>query len=107
MLSTVCSPVICCLNVVLDGWGATTFGGLVGAKSALAAARASRSPNTVFSADRSHSRVVFVKNKSSFVLAQLTSVISVPSLVSKRYRKRTQEDANEVKTNVEFDRANQ
>ena len=50
-------PVICCLNVVLDGWGATTFGGLVGARSALAAARASLGPNPVFSVDRSHSRV--------------------------------------------------
>ena len=43
-------------NEVLDGWGATTFGGLVVAKSALAAARASLGPISLFSADRSHTQ---------------------------------------------------
>ena len=49
--------------MVLDGWGATTFGGFVGARSALAAARASLGPNPLFSADRSHSRVFEKKKK--------------------------------------------
>ena len=51
------NPSDTCETLVLEWWGATTFGGLVGARSALAGARAGLGPNSLFSADRSQSRV--------------------------------------------------